>query len=214
MILIHTKYVINVNIGKTITWKGIDFDIYLNITTKIPNGNNIQPPFEQTNFIHDILIMTKEGYGPRISQYTGIKDIDNMDIVNKNLLFAKIIEDLCYYKTYILANNYLYNNYLAMKSIELINNGWFIINSPISISKNKDTNEEICIICLDNIEKNSDIGMFKTNNCTLHKNCLIDYIKNKVNNDTDKLLCPYRQPIDFVPNNSIFDYLKNRVLCI
>lgn len=211
LLLIHTKFLITVNIGKTITWSGVDIKLNLNITTKIPNGKYIEPPFEQTNYIQDILIMSKDSYGPRISKFTGLEDIDNMDIINKNMLFAKIIEDLCYYKTYILTNNYNFNNYLASKSVELINNGWNILNSPINICKNcNESSDDICVICLDNIENNTDIGIFKRNNYILHKECLINYITSKVNSNTEKLLCPYRQPIDFIcNNNNVYNYLNN-----
>jgi len=194
---IHNKYLINVNIGKTITWNGIDISINLNITSKLPKNKYIEPPFNEAHFTSDLLIMTKDGNGPRFSRNTGIYELDNMNIIEKNEYFAKIIKELCFFNISIVSKNILANNYIAYKCIEYLKNNWTISNLPFKIEKYNDISPTTCYICLDEINNENKIGKFINNgNCTLHFNCLIEYLKNKLESNSE-LICPLRQDINF-----------------
>lgn len=203
---IHNKYIININIGKTITWNGVNILINLNITSKMPKDKYIEPPFDEAYFTRDLLIMTKDGNGPRFSRNTGIEKLDNMNIIDKNECFAKIIKDICFFKTHIVSKNYLANNYIAHKTIEYLENKWTIPNLPFMIEKHNDM-PVTCYICLDEINKEENIGKFVDNSKSiLHYNCLIEYLKNKLNSDSE-LTCPLRQNINFLNHDFINDYL-------
>lgn len=206
-LFIHNKYIINVNIGKTITWSGINISLNLNITSRMPKDKYIEPPFNEANFTSDLLIMTKDGNGPRFSKNTGIDKLDNLNLIEKNELFAKIIKDICFFKIYIVSKNNLANNYIAYKSVEYLENKWIIPNLPFKIS-NYEKNPITCYICLEEINKENKIGEFLNNGkCILHFNCLIEYLKNKLETKSD-LKCPLRQDIDFISYNFINDYLS------
>lgn len=199
---IHNKYIIKINIGKTITWSGVEILLNLNITSRLPNTNYIEPPFFHAEFTTNLLIMSKNSNGPRFSKNTGIINLDNMDTIDKNLLFAKIIKDICNFKLYIISNNYISNNYIAAKSLEYIKKGWIIPNIPFKIDKynNLIDNNKSCNICLEDFSDNMYISKFKNNDgndgCVLHTKCILDYIENKLKNN-EILVCPYRQPINF-----------------
>ena len=225
---ISNKYIINTKIGKTITWTGIDIKINLNISTSLPNEKNIEPPFNLSFFTTDLLILTKENNGPRLSKNTGIQTIDNMNIVDKNILFANIIKNLCNFNISIISNNLLYNNDIAIKSINFINNGWYINNLPFILKNNNlnnydsdndnennndndndtDNNSNICMICLEKI-KNNNLSFFINNNKQfLHSKCLLKYLSNILDENKD-LICPFRQKILFINNNNDFINLTN-----
>lgn len=214
-IFLHNKYIINENIGKTITWQGVDINLNLNITTKMPHEKNIEPPFGLANFNSDLLVMTKDCNGPRFSKNTGIDNLDNMNIIDKNLIFAKLIKDICYFKIIIISKNELANNFIANKTIEYIENGWNIQNIPFKIEKYNSDNSTVCCICLEDINKNTDVSILTNtigdNYLYIHTKCLFDYISNKIINNNE-LICPLRQKINFIKikdDNDIIKMLKN-----
>tara|TARA_Y100000389_G_scaffold171324_1_gene178926 strand:- start:118 stop:1113 length:996 start_codon:yes stop_codon:yes gene_type:complete len=203
---IHNKYILNINIGKTITWEGINISLNLNITSRIPKEKYIEPPFNAAYFSSDLLIMTKDGNGPRFSRNTGIIELDNMNIIDKNEIFAKIIKEICFFKLNIVSRNNLANNHIAYKSIEYIENGWTITNLPFKIENYENEEKSICCICLDEINKETNVGKLINSKCLLHIKCLLEYLKNKLN-ENDELVCPFRQEINFANNNFINTYL-------
>tara|TARA_B100000795_G_C22797927_1_gene440325 strand:+ start:1226 stop:2227 length:1002 start_codon:yes stop_codon:yes gene_type:complete len=203
------KYIIRVSIGSTFIWDGYNIDINLNIIFKnILESKSIEPPFNEPIFLNDTLIMTYDSNGPRFSRNTGL-EIDNMDLIEKNILFTELIKNICNFKTYIVSNENLENNNIANKSIDMISNGWNISNMPFIIDKNIYYNDKYCCICLEIIDINDNMSTIINNNgsigCALHCRCLFNYITKKIYDD-ENLVCPYKQYINFSSKNK--EYLN------
>ena len=199
---IHNKYKLINYIGSTITWIGAKIELNINITTNIPNENYMEPPFNMSYFTTDLLIMKKNSNGPIISNNTGILYLNDNEI--KQNLLVKLIYNISNYNIHILCNNNNNNNYIAKKYINYLINGWNIINSPIKTYIYKYFHENnTCLICLDDIQNNkivSNINYEINDKNIYHKECLIKYLNNKIDNDNE-LVCPYRKKINFTINN-------------
>lgn len=197
-------------IGYSFTTAGTILDLELNILLKLPVNQMLEPPFNKTIMITDLLIMTKNG--PRISKNTGIPKIDKMNLVKKTLLFSKIIENICNLNTYILSTKYIKNtNNLYYDILQLMNNKWYIINSPLKKIK-VDEKKTNCLICLDDIDNSENIIELNTTcKSILHEKCIKEYIHKKLEKD-EEIICPLRQKIELnVDTNKIIDdiLLKN-----
>ena len=205
------KYVKNIYrlskiIGDSFTTKGTVLDLEINIILKMPINQILEPPFNRAVMLTDLLIMTKNG--PRISKNTGIPKIDKMNLVEKTLLYSKIIENICNLKTYILSTKYIKNtNNLYYDIIRFMNNNWNIINSPLK-KIIVDEKKHNCLICLDDIDNNENIIELNTTcKSILHEKCIKKYIENKLEKN-EEIICPLRQKIDYeVDTDKIIDYL-------
>lgn len=204
---IHNKYKLINYIGSTITWTGIKIELNINITTNIPNQNYIEPPFNNSYFTTDLLLMKKNSNGPIISNYTGILYLNDNNIKKK--LLEKIIHNISKYNIHILCNNISNNNYIAKKYINYLKNGWNILNSPINTYINNNISSNItCLICLDDIELDNKVSILNNSKNILHNECLIKYLNNKIENN-DEIVCPYRKKIIFTIDNDINKVIDN-----
>jgi len=204
---VNNLYEIKTVIGKTVTFVGYDINVKLNILFKLPAYKYLVPPFNQTNFLTDILIMSKSKEF-RISNNTGIKLIDEMNLIEKSILYTKILQEVCKKNNYILCENNFCNNYIATMTLDYLKNDWNIINSPLIISYNNNNNNiNNCYICQYNIENNDEIITINNiTKCILHKECCYKYLDQLLEKNKN-ITCPLRQLINFIETN------KNKIIC-
>lgn len=202
LVYINNLYEITTRLGKTLTYKGYLINVSINIIVKMPGcNNNLEPPFNNTNFLTDILLMTKNREY-KISKNTGIKEIDNMNIIEKSIFYTKILKEICTKKNYIMCNDKTStNNIIAKKVLEYNKNGWNIINSPIILTKCSNYFINKCYICQYEINYNDDIMLIDNiSKCILHDECGNKYIDNLLKKN-ENIICPLRQSINFVKND-------------
>jgi len=213
----HTKLSIQLYIGKTIRFKGVKltFNIDLLFNNNI-NNNTIEPPFYNLDFLCNVFIMEKINgrTSIRLSNCTGTP-IDSMNYINKAKTTIDIMTDITNLTTSFTRNinNFkteFINCYRILKMIDKPNYYWNIINIPFKISNKLENKDEICYICLEEIENiNNDnkiveINTNKNKSNIIHYNCFITYLKqeqvNKYINPETKLIecrCPFRNPFNF-----------------
>lgn len=177
---------------------------------KMPGCNsNLEPPFNKTKFLTDVLLMTKNREY-KISKNTGIIQIDNMNIIEKSIFYTKILKEICSKKNYIMCEDLLSNNIIAKKVLEYNKNNWHIANAPIILTKCNNYFINKCYICQYEINYNDDIMLIDNiSKCVLHSECGNKYL-DKLLEKNENIICPLRQSINFIKNdieifnNSIF----------
>ena len=199
---INNLYEISTKLGKTLTYIGYPINVNINIIVRIPGTNiYLEPPFNDTNFLTDILIM-KKNREYKISKNTGIVEIDKMDIIEKSIFYTKVLKEICNKKNYILCKKIELNNIIAKRVLEYNKNEYSIVNSPLIITKCNNYLKNKCYICQYEINYNDDIMLIDNiSKCMLHKECGYKYLKNLLEKN-ENLNCPLRQSINFIKNNN------------
>tara|TARA_B110001450_G_scaffold212532_1_gene204544 strand:- start:12936 stop:13910 length:975 start_codon:yes stop_codon:yes gene_type:complete len=197
---INNLYEISTKLGKTLTYSGYSINLDINILMKLPLCKYLEPPFNNANFLSDILIMSKNREF-KISKNTGIVDIDKMNIIEKSILHTFVLKQLCDKKNYILSTNINLNNEIARKVLEYNKNGFSIINSPLIIDKCNNYFRNKCYICQYEINYNDDIMILDNKTkCTLHHKCCNKYLEQLLEKN-EKINCPLRENINFIKND-------------
>lgn len=208
---INNAYDITTRLGKTLTYRGYPINVSINMLVKMPGcNNNLEPPFNNTNFLTDILLMTKNREY-KISKNTGITDIDNMNIIEKSMFYTKVLKEICAKKNYIMCNDIKStNNIIAKRVLEYNRNEWNIMNSPIILTKCNNYFINKCYICQYEINYNNDIMLIDNiSKCVLHSECGNKYLE-KILEKNENIICPLRQSINFIKND--IEILKNLIL--
>lgn len=210
LVYINNLYEITTRLGKTLTYKGYPINVSINILVKLPGcNNNLEPPFNNTNFLTDILLMTKNREY-KISKNTGITKIDNMNIIEKSIFYTKVLKEICVKKNYIMCKDLLLNNIIAKKVLEYNKNNWHIINSPIILTKCNNYIINKCYICQYEINYNDDIMLIDNiTKCVLHLECGNKYLEKKIEKN-ETIICPLRQSINFIKND--IENINNLIL--
>ena len=197
---INNLYEISTKLGRTLTYSGYSINVILNIYMKLPSYKYLEPPFNNANFLTDILIMTKNRE-LKISKNTGIVEIDKMNIIQKSILQTFILKQICDKNNYILSTNYNLNNQIAKKVLEYNKNEFNIINSPLIIKKCTNYFRNTCYICQYEINYNDDIMLINNiSQCVLHNECGNKYLENLLEKN-ENINCPLRQKINFIKND-------------
>ena len=204
LVYINNLYEITTRLGKTLTYKGYPITVNINMLARMPGCNsNLEPPFNNTIFLTDVLLMTKNREC-KISKNTGIIEIDNMNIIEKSIFYTKVLKQICAKKNYIMCNNIhtiSNNNIIAKKVLEYNKKNWQIINSPIILTKCNNYFINKCYICQYEINYNDDIMLIDNiSKCVLHADCGNKYLENLLEKN-ENIICPLRQSINFIKNN-------------
>lgn len=204
LVYINNLYEITTRLGKTLTYIGYPINVSINMLVKMPGcNNNLEPPFNNTNFLTDILLMTKNREY-KISKNTGIIEIDNMNIIEKSIFYTKVLKEICAKKNHIICNNIhtiSNNNTIAKKTLEYNKNEWNVINSPIILTKCSNYVINKCYICQYEINYNDNIMLIDNiSKCVLHADCGNKYLENLLEKN-ENIICPLRQSINFITNN-------------
>lgn len=199
---INNLYEISTKLGKTLTYIGYPINVSVNIIVKIPGTNiYLEPPFNNANFLTDILIM-KKNREYKISKNTGIVEIDKMNIIEKSILYTKVLKEICDKKNSILCKKIEFNNIIAKRVLEYNKNYYTIVNSPLIITKCNDYFKNKCYICQYEINYDDDIMLIDNiSKCMLHKDCGYKYLENLLETN-ENINCPLRQSINFIKNNN------------
>jgi hypothetical protein len=198
---INNLYEISTKLGKTLTYIGYPINVSVNIIVKIPGTNSyLEPPFNDTNFLTDILIMRKNREY-KISKNTGIVEIDEMNIIEKSIFYSKILKEICNKKNYILCKKIELNNIIAKRVLEYNKNECDIVNSPLIITKCSNSFKNKCYICQYEINYDDDIMLINISKCMLHNECGYKYLE-KLLETNENINCPLRQSINFINNNN------------
>ena len=199
---INNLYEISTKLGKTLTYIGYQINVNINIIVRIPGSNSyLEPPFNDTNFLTDILIM-KKNREYKISKNTGIVEIDKMNIIEKSIFYTKVLKEICYKNNYILCKKIEFNNIIAKKVLEYNKNEYSIVNSPLIITKCNNYFKNKCYICQYEINYNDDIMLIDNiSKCMLHKECGYKYMENLLETN-ENINCPLRQSINFIKDNN------------
>lgn len=202
LVYINNLYEITTRLGKTLTYRGYPINVSINMLVKMPGcNNNLEPPFNNTNFLTDILLMTKNREY-KISKNTGITEIDNMNIIEKSMFYTKVLKEICAKKNYIMCNDITStNNIIAKRVLEYNKNEWNIMNSPIILTKCSNYFVNKCYICQYEINYNDDVMLIDNiSKCILHAECGNKYLENLLEKN-ENILCPLRQSINFIKND-------------
>ena len=207
---INNVYDITTRLGKTLTYKGYSITVNINMFVKMPGCNsNLEPPFNNTKFLTDVLLMTKNREY-KISKNTGIIQIDNMNIIEKSIFYTKILKEICSKKNYIMCKELLSNNIIAKKVLEYNKNNWYIANAPIILTKCNNYFINKCYICQYEINYNDDIMIIDNiSKCVLHSECGNKYLE-KLLEKNENIICPLRQSINFIKND--MEIFNNSIL--
>lgn len=199
---INNLYEISTKLGKTLTYIGYPINVNINIIVRIPGTSSyLEPPFNDTIFLTDILIM-KKNREYKISKNTGIVEIDKMDIIEKSIFYTKVLKEICNKKNSILCKKIEFNNIIAKRVLEYNKNEYSIVNSPLIITKCNNYFKNKCYICQYEINHNDDIMLIDNiSKCILHKECGYKYL-NYLLEKNENLDCPLRQSINFIKNNN------------
>ncbi len=232
LFLTHKKINIRLIIGNTLTCRGKTLNLKIDVIEidhlrSSAFGIDIEPPFYNVDFLSNVFIVEKvnSSYITRISNCTGT-DIDCMVFSKKAQITAKIIDDIINLRTQFINrlisfNAEYINCYRILKMIDRDYFSWNITNVPfefIETLKIKDSIEDKCCICLDDIIVNNDnkieiakkfekIVMLTTNVKKvnyLHVDCFMNYLKKEqrnrfIDDTTGKIecRCPFRNLFKF-----------------
>jgi len=224
----HIKINIYIRIGRTFTYYGhkLQFEIDVITNNNIVNydGKDIEPPFNNLDFLCNVFLMEKiNGKNTiRISNCTGTP-IDDMSFANKLKFSSLIIDDIIQFKTEFSRNiNNSNTEYInAYRILKMINkfHRWNITNLPFKMYNNSNFPYEadtMCCVCLQNIIINKkddcekdDYVLIPFNNQEkngniMHYNCFYNYLlqeqnKKYRNPETNQIecRCPFRNPFNF-----------------
>jgi len=199
---INNFYEISTKLGKTLTYVGYVINVNINIIVKIPGTNSyLEPPFNDTIFLTDILIM-KKNREYKISKNTGIVEIDNMNIIEKSIFYTKVFREICNKNNSILCKKIELNNIIGKRVVEYNKNEYSIVNSPLIITKCNNYLKTKCYICQYEINYNDNIMLIDNiSKCILHKECGYKYVENILEKN-ETINCPLRQSINFINRNN------------
>lgn len=207
LILKHRKINIRMNIGNTLTTRGITLLLKIDLVEIDVNNpqiynRDIEPPFYNVDFLSNVFITEKinSSYITRISSCTGT-DLDSMVFSRKTQITAKIINDIINFRTQFINslntfNAEYINCYRILKMIDRNSFSWNITNIPFRFANISDITysiEDKCCICLDEININEEnkqdfekehpqIVILTTNEKKpnhLHNDCFMNYLKKE-----------------------------------
>jgi hypothetical protein len=199
-IILHKKINYTITIGKIpFVHRGIDISFDFDII--VPRNKKMMPPFNRVDMLSNVFILNRQGIV--ISNNTGTI-IDNMSILNKQKISARIMEDIVEFKTQFCMKNYSdnytcgcfkYNNKVYERLNKILSKDfkWNITNMPLTLgehnkaSNNGDTN---CSICLSKFRnKEGVVKVFIDNSsktdkvCSIaHDKCMLKYFKTQIEN--------------------------------
>ena len=148
---------------------------------------------------------------------------DYIEGKTREIIESNIIKDI-YKKKTVCISNYYSNEVLYQKIVEIINNGWKVVNLPYTIISSNENVSEIpelekfkttnCCVCLKELftkNKNIEISIlyedvFKPSSVfyPIHHKCLLNYFEFQKNKDS--FVCPYRYNVDYTICRSLTDF--------
>lgn len=216
--IILKKLKIKYYLGRTFTYKGklIEVNIDCLYLPEFPIASkNIEPPFNNLDFLCNAFIRTKDGV--RLSKNTGT-GVDKMNTLDRAQVTVGIMKQIVNFETeiatYKISNSHEYT--IVSRSLKMIErkNGpsWNITNLPFSFEKitNEDiANEASCIICLDELSVENKMKVVVKaentegkiiNSCQMHCKCMTKSLSHQLKNYNGKFLCPYKSRLRFLGN--------------
>lgn len=205
--------------GRTFTFKGILIEIELDClhrSSLYPQcvSDDIEPPFNNLDFICNVFINTKEGI--RMSRNTGTA-LDVMTVIERTRVSLGIMKQMVNFETELctcLENN-PHEDRIVSRIVKMCcksrNAMWKFNNLPYiidAITEEDRTNKNVCIICQDDIYKLGvdEKVVFKSStstgeeitSCMLHAECMNSYLRHQCKNPNGRFTCPLKSQIKFV----------------
>lgn len=221
--LIHRKISLYFQIGKTLTQKGLNINISIDMIINNNSSKYIEPPFYFPDFTCNLFVMSKiqdGNYEIRLSKNTGTK-LDRMKYSHKINIQQQIINDMIYGITQFIRKSISnYSEYInGLRILKILEKNMKITNLLFKEIENTsiDQNCDICqmSVLIGNEEKKSLIEILTNKYAVniMHKSCFIKYLrteiyKKNINIETNEIecRCPRKNLFNF-KNSYKFSYI-------
>lgn len=203
--------------GRTFTFKGVPIEIKIDClhrtTIYDSSRREIEPPFNNLDFVCNVFINTKEGI--RMSRNTGTA-LDDMNVMERARISLGIMRQMVNFETELctcLENN-PHEDRIVARIMKMCNKNrnarWKFNNLPYAveaITSDDIEKKSSCIICQEDICKlGTEKVVFKSltsigeqiTSCMLHTECMNSYLDHQCKNLNGKFTCPLKSRIRFV----------------